>query len=47
MHIESMEFQYWMLVYGSYATNVMIDGMQDDKQNDKDVTLMAFNKPCH
>ena len=48
MHIENVTFQYWMSVYdSSYATNAMIDGTQEDKQNDKEVALKAFNGTCH
>ena len=45
--IKNAAFQYWRSVYGSYATNAMIDGTQEDKQNDKEVALMAFNGTCH
>ena len=48
MHIENVALQYWMSVYdSSYATKAMIDGTQEDKQNDKEVALMAFNGTCH
>ena len=46
-HIENVAFQYWRSVYRSCAMNVMIDGTQDDTDNDKEVALMVFNRTCH
>ena len=40
-------FQYWRSVYGSYGMNAMIDRTQEYKQNDKEVTLVAFKRACH
>ena len=34
-HIEDVTFQYWHVVHGSYAKNVIIDGKTEDKADDK------------
>ena len=46
-HIEDVAFQYWRVVYGSYAKNTVINNKPNDKTYEKEVTLMAFNGTCH
>ena len=46
-HIEDVVLQYWCVVHGSYAKNAIIDGKIEDKAEDKEVALMAFNRTCN
>ena len=46
-HIEDVAFQYWREVYSSYAKNTIIDSKSEDKTDEKEVALMAFNRTCH
>ena len=46
-HIEDVAFQYRQAVYGSYGTNTVIDNKPDDKTDEKEVALVAFNGTCH
>ena len=45
-HIEDVTFQYWQVVYGSYAKTAIIDNKSEDKMDEKEVTLMVFNRTC-
>ena len=46
MHIEDLAFQYWQVVYRSYVKNAIIDDKSEDKMDEKEVTLTAFNGTC-
>ena len=46
-HIEDVVYQYWRAVHGSYAKNAIIDGKTEEKADDKEVVLMAFNGTCN
>ena len=46
-HIKDVAFQYWHVVHGSYAKDVIIDGEAEEKADDKEVALMVFNGTCN
>ena len=47
-HIENAAFQYWCLVHGSYAKNMVINAVNNqDSESGKEVALAAFNGICN
>ena len=46
-HIESAAFQHWRAMYGSFASNPVIDNGTTTADNNKEVALAAFNGTCN
>ena len=46
-HIESAAFQHWQTMYGSFASNPIIDTETTTTESSKEVALAAFSGMCH
>ena len=46
-HIESAAFQHWRAMYGSFASNPIIDTDTTTTESNKEVALAVFNGTCH
>ena len=46
-HIESAAFQHWRAMYGSFASNPVIDDGANTADNNKEVALAAFSGTCN
>ena len=46
-HIESVAFQHWRAMYGSFASNPVIDDGANTVDNNKEVALAAFSGTCN
>ena len=46
-HIESAAFQHWRAMYGSFASNPIIDTETTTTESNKEVALAAFSGTCH
>ena len=46
-HIESAAFQHWRAMYGSFASNPIIDTDTTTTESNKEVALAAFSGTCH
>ena len=46
-HIESAAFQHWRTMYGSFASNPVIDNEKATSESNKEVALAAFSGMCH
>ena len=46
-HIESAAFQHWRAMYGSFASNPIIDNDTTTTESNKEVALAAFSGTCH
>ena len=46
-HIESAAFQHWRAMYGSFASNPVIDDGANTVDNNKEVALAAFSGTCN
>ena len=46
-HIESAAFQPWRTMYGSFASNPVIDNEKTTSESNKEVALAAFSGTCH
>ena len=46
-HIESAAFQHWRTMYGSFASNPVIDNEKTTSESNKEVPLAVFSGMCH